>query len=242
MSKLRYLESLDLSHNELETLSPGCFWGLPLAEVDLSHNNFQVFDLNVFAAKVRGGESVIVDLSHNRLTAVTTEPPGKVLHIQSLNLTANQLRRVPRLPGLPLRYLNLDSNPIALIEEGALARLKDLVHLSLSGLRQLTDIEPGAFRGLQSLQVLDLSYNPRLSTLTPAVFSGLDSLQELNLCGSGVGSLPGNMLTHLPSVKSITLAQNIHCWRTRKQGQFHRQLEPPQPDELLACNVDGVVL
>lgn len=241
LSKLRYLETLDLSHNNLESLSPTCFSGLPLAEVDLSHNSFQEFDLDVFTTKVNG-EPVSVDLSHNKLISVSTTLHGKVIHIQSLNLSANRLSSVPRLAGLPLRYLNLDGNPIAQIKEGAFAQLKDLVYLSISGLPELQEIEPYSFKGLQSLQVLDLSNNPKLKTLSPAVFSGLDSLQELNLSGSGVVSLPNNMLTHLPSIKSITLGRNIHCWRTQKQGQFHRQLGQVQHNEVLNCNVEGIVL
>ncbi|XP_068440181.1 tsukushi [Clinocottus analis] len=240
LSKLRYLETLDLSHNNLESLSPSCFSGLPLVEMDLSHNRFREFDMDVFATKVNG-EPVSVDLSHNELVSVSTTLHGRVLHIRSLNLSSNRLLRVPRLAGLSLRYLNLDGNPIAQIEEGAFAQLKDLVYLSMSGLRELRDIEPHSFKGLQSLQVLDLSNNPELKTLSPAVFSGLDSLQELILSGSGVTSLPSNMLTHLPSVKSITLGQSVHCWRTQKQGQFHRQLGQVQHDEVLNCNVEGIV-
>lgn len=241
LSKLRYLETLDLSHNDLEILSTDCFSGLPLAEVDLSHNNFREFDTNVFAAKVNG-EPVSVDLSHNKLTSVFTTLHGKVLHIQSLNLTANQLSSVPRLAGLPLRYLNLDGNPITHIKEGAFSQLEDLVYLSMSGLKELQEIEPYAFKGLQSLQVLDLSNNPKLTTLNPTVYSGLDSLQELNLSKSGVVSLPNDMLTHLPSIKSIILGQNIRCRRTQKQGQFHWQLGQVQHNEELNCNADGIVL
>ena len=239
LSRLRYLETLDLSHNNLESLSPSCFSGLPLAEVDLSHNGFQEFDMDVFATKVNG-EPVSVDLSHNKLVSVSLH--GRVLHIQSLNLAANRLLSVPRLAGLPLRYLNLDGNPITQFKEGAFAQLKDLVYLSISGLQELHEIEPNSFKGLQSLQVLDLSNNPRLKTLSPAVFCGLDSLQELNLSGSGVASLPNNMLTHLPSIKSITLGRSIHCWRTQKQGQFHRQLGQVPHNEVLNCNVEGIVL
>lgn len=241
LSKLRYLETLDLSRNDLQRLSPRCFSGLPLAEVDLSHNSFKEFDMDVFATKVNG-EPVSVDLSHNELASVTTTPRGKLLHIQTLNLSANRLSSVPRLPGLPLRYLNLDGNPIAHIAEGAFAPLKDLVYLSISGLDGLQGIAPRSFEGLQSLQVLDLSHNHMLKALSPAVFSGLDSLQELNLSGSGVASLPNNMLTHLPSIKSITLGPNIHCWRSQKQGQFHRQLGQVQHNEVLNCNVEGVAL
>ncbi|XP_054453548.1 tsukushi [Anoplopoma fimbria] len=240
LSKLRYLETLDLSHNNLESLSPSCFSGLPLVEVDLSHNSFQEFDMDVFATKVNG-EPVSVDLSHNKLVSVSTTLHGRVLHIQSLNLSSNRLLSVPMLAGLSLRYLNLDGNPIAKIKEGAFAQLKDLVYLSISGLHELHEIEADSFKGLQSLQVLDLSKNPEFKTLSPAVFSGLDSLQELNLSGSGVSSLPSNMLTHLPSIKSITLGQNMHCWRTQKQGQFHRQLGQVQHNEVLNCNVEGIV-
>lgn len=196
--------------------------------------------MDVFATKING-EPVSVDLSNNKLVSLSTALHGRVLHIQSLNLSTNQLSSVPRLEGLPLRYLNLDGNPITQIKEGAFAQLKDLVYLSTSGLQELQEIEPFSFKDLQSLQVLDLLNNPKLKTLSPAVFSGLDSLQELNLSGTGVTSLPNNMLTHLPSIKSITLGRNIQCWRTQKQGQFHRQLGQVQNNEVLNCNMEGVV-
>lgn len=241
LSKLRYLESLDLSHNSLESLSPRCFSGLPLAEVDLSHNGFQEFDMEVFASKVNG-EPLVVDLSHNKLVSLSTNLHGRGLHIQSVNLSANHLVNVPSMAGLPLRYLNLDANPIAKIREGAFTHLTDLAYLSLSGLSELQEVEPDSFQGLQTLQVLDLSNNPKLKSLSPAVFNGLKSLQELSLSGSGVASLPTNMLTHLPSIKSITLGQGIHCWKTQKQGQFHRQTGRAPHNEVLLCNVEGVVL
>ncbi|XP_026154708.1 tsukushi isoform X2 [Mastacembelus armatus] len=241
LSKLRYLETLDLSHNDLQWLSPNCFSALPLAEVDLSHNSFQEFDMDIFATRING-EAVSVDLSHNKLVSVSTSLHGKVLHIQSLTLSANQLSSVPRLLGLPLRYLNLDGNPITKIKEGVFAQLKDLSYLSISGLQELQEIEPHSFKGLQSLQVLDLSHNPKLKTLSPAVFSGLGSLQELHLSGSGMASLPNNMLSHLPSIKSITLGRSIHCWRTQKQGQFHPQLGQAQNNEVINCNMEGIML
>lgn len=197
--------------------------------------------MDVFGTKIIG-EPVSVDLSSNKLGSISVTLHGRVLYIQSLNLSTNQLVSVPRLAGLPLRYLNLDGNPITKIREGDFAHLKDIVYLSISGLQELQEIEAYSFKGLQSLQVLDLLNNPKLKTLTPAVFSGLDSLQELNLSGSGVASLPNNMLSHLPSIKSITLGRNTHCWKTQKQGQFHRQLGNVQNNDVLNCNMEGVVL
>lgn len=241
LSKLRYLESLDLSHNELEQLSPSCFSGLPLAEVDLSHNNFREFNMDVFTNKANG-EPVSIDLTHNKLVSVFATLHGRVLQSQSLNLSANQLSSVPDLTGLSLRLLSLDGNPIARITEESFVHLKDLIYLSISGLNDLREIEPGSFKGLQSLQVLDLLNNPKLETLSPAIFSGLDSLEELNLSGSGVSLLPNNMLSHLPSIKRISLGKGVQCWRSQKQAQFHRQLGQLQHDDVLSCNVKGVML
>lgn len=197
--------------------------------------------MDVFATKVHG-TPVSVDLSHNQLMTISRSPRGGVFHVLSLTLTGNKLTTIPELAGFPLRDLTLDSNLISRIEEGAFSQLKDLIHLSLSGLHDLQEIQPYSFKGLQSLQVLDLSNNPKLKTLSPTVFSGLVSLQELNLSNSGVMSLPSNMLSHLPSIKSIRLGQNVHCWRTLKQGQFHRQLGQVTHDDVLNCNVEGIVL
>ncbi|XP_004075920.1 tsukushin isoform X1 [Oryzias latipes] len=241
LSKLRYLESLDLSLNDLDSLSVGSFSGLPLVDVDLSHNHFHEFNMDIFSAKVNG-EPVTLDLSHNKLVSVSTASHGRAPHIQSLNLSSNWLVSVPNLEGLPLRYLNLDANPISEIKEGSFAQLKDLSYLSISGLSELQTIEPYSFKGLQSLQVLDLSGNPKLQSLSPTVLSGLDALQELNLSGSGVESLPANVLIHLPSIKSIKLGQSVHCWTSQKQGQFHRQLGQVQHNEVLNCNTEGIVL
>lgn len=197
--------------------------------------------MDVFTNKANG-EPVSIDLTHNKLVSVAATLHGRALQIQSLNLSANQLSSVPDLAGLSLRLLSLDGNPIARITQGSFAPLKDLIYLSISGLRDLREIEPRSFHGLQSLQVLDLINNPKLETLSPAIFSGLDSLEELNLSGSGVTSLPANMLSHLPSIKRISLGKGAQCWRSQKQAQFHRQLGRLQHDDVLSCNVEGVML
>ncbi|XP_030634383.1 tsukushi isoform X2 [Chanos chanos] len=240
-SKLRYLETLDLSHNSLDSLPNGCFSGLPLVEVDLGDNSFQEFNLDMFTT--RGQETPIsVDLSNNMLTVVTRNSQSQHLYIKTLVLASNRLTTVPDLAGIPLQYLNLDGNPISQIEEGAFEDMKDLVYLSLSSIPQLSIIQPYSFRGLRSLQVLDLSNNSQLKSLSPDVFAGLLSLQELNLSKSAITPLPNTVLNHMPNIKSITLGPNMHCWKTHKQGQFHRQIGEAKVNDILTCSVAGLIL
>ncbi|XP_048837359.1 tsukushi [Brienomyrus brachyistius] len=240
-SKLRYLETLDLSQNSLEDLTDVVFTGLPLTELDLSNNKIQELRLDIFSTKAHG-KPISVDLSNNLLAVVSrrvhTSPPN----IKSLTLAGNLLRTVPDLRGIPLRYLNLDGNPISSIEKDVFVDLKDLVHLSLSALPKLTAIQPQSFKDLQNLQVLDLSNNPKLDSLNPEIFTGLIALQELNLSESGVMSLPDNILSYVPSIRSLSLGNNIQCWKTQKQGQYHRQVGQTKSGEVLTCDVSDISL
>ncbi|NWU88667.1 TSK protein, partial [Upupa epops] len=235
-SRLRYLESLDLSHNALEVLPEDSFSSSPLSDVDLSNNKLLAVAMDVFASKSQG-KALNVDLSNNLLSTVTRGSEKSIPNIQNLNLSGNRLQAVPNLQGIPLRYLNLDGNPLVKLEKGDFMGLKDLIHLSLSGLRGFRELAAHSFKDLPALQVLDLSNNPNLKSLSAEAIAGLNSLQELNLSGSGVSTLPKPVLKYLPSIKSITLGKDIQCLKTIKEGQYHRQLGLTKK-EVLSCH-DG---
>lgn len=221
-SRLRYLESLDLSHNSLVTIPEDCFSQSPLGEVDLSNNLLLEVTLNVFAFRGQG-KPINVDLSNNLISRVSRYSDKTIPNIQSLNLSGNRLTSIPDLQGIPLRYLNLDGNPVSTIEKDAFLGLKGLTHLSLSGIHHLLDILPFGFKDLSALQVLDLSNNPNMKSLNPKVFYSLSSLQELNLSGTGVATTFSKpMLRYLPSIKSVALAKNIRCLKTVREGHYHR--------------------
>ncbi|XP_062983956.1 tsukushi isoform X2 [Elgaria multicarinata webbii] len=234
-SRLRYLESLDLSHNSLVALPDECFSRSPLGDVDLSNNLILEIAMDVFVSKGQG-KPMNVDLSNNLISLVSRHQDKALPDIQSLNLSGNRLRRIPNLQGLPLRYLNLDGNPVSAIEKGAFSRLKDLIHLSLSGMHDLSEILPYAFNDLPAIQVLDLSNNPNIRSLDAEVFYSLSALQELNLSGTGVAaSLSKTTLKHLPSIKSITLGKDVKCLKTIREGQYHRQSGLTEK-EFLSCH------
>ncbi|XP_063807335.1 tsukushi isoform X2 [Pseudophryne corroboree] len=239
-SKLRYLESLDLSNNRLEALPDHNFFYSPLVELDLSFNTLVDIKINAFASQ-NNGKAISIDLSNNLISSISRSSDGPVPNIRSLNLSGNRLHSVCNLQGIPVRYLNLDKNPISKIEKNDFLGLKDLTHLSLSNMENLTEIAPHSFNELSSLQVLDFSNNPNLKTLSKDVFFGLNSLQELNLINLGLASLPKNTLTYLPAMKSITWGKNIHCIKTMKESQFHLQNGLVRREVLVCRNDRGAV-
>ncbi|XP_051882035.1 tsukushi [Pristis pectinata] len=236
-SKLRYLEALNLSHNSLEVLEEGIFSNLPLGEVDLSSNKLRNINLDAFTSKSQM-KSLTVDLSNNLITTVIRSLDKAVPNIHSLDLSGNRLSTVPTryLSNIPLRYLGLGRNVIPDIPENAFVGLQDLTRLSLQGLPELTELSPNSFRGLQNLQALDLSHSCSLKSLNVAVFNGLSSLQELDLEKSGVATLPGAILNYLPSIKTITIGDNLlRCRKTTTEGSFHRQFGFVKKEQSLHC-------
>ncbi|XP_043929291.1 tsukushi [Protopterus annectens] len=233
-SKLRYLESLDLSHNSLQSLQDGSFSNPSLEDIDISNNRLQEINLNIFMPKIHG-KPINIDLSNNEIRSVVNGLNENIPFIQGFNLSGNRLTSVPNLKGFLLRYLSLDNNPITKIEENAFSGMVELTHLSLANLPTLTEIASNSFSGLSALQVLDLSGNPQLKALYAEVFSGLLSLQELNLSNTAVNMLPQNILQYLPSVKTITLGNNTRCFKTVRNGQFHRQLGVTKTGMVLKC-------
>ncbi|KAG8431488.1 hypothetical protein GDO86_018566 [Hymenochirus boettgeri] len=239
-SKLRYLESLDLSHNLLEVLPDQSFFYSPLAEIDLSYNNLLEVRMGAFTLKSQG-KSMIVDLSHNSIGSVFRGADNPVPNIQSLILSGNNLISVPNLNGIPLRHLSLDRNPVAKIKKNDLSGLGGLTHLSLSDLPNLRDVDPYSFKDLTSLLVLDLSNNRNLIALSSEVFYGLDSLQELNLANSGVSNFPKETLRHLPSMKVISLGVNVNCVKSVKERPFHHEKGLVMKEVLLCRDENGSV-
>lgn len=224
-SRLRYLESLDLSHNGLAALPANAFTSSPLSEVNLSHNRLREVSMSAFTTHSQG-RALHLDLSHNllhRLLPHAARAGLSVPTIQSLNLAWNRLRAVPDLHDLPLRYLNLDGNPLAAIGPGAFAGLTGLTHLSLASLQGVPQLVPHGFQELSGLQVLDLSGNPKLKWTGAEAFAGLGSLQELHLSGSGLAPLPELLLRHLPALQSVSVGRDVQCRRLVREGAYPRQ-------------------
>ena len=217
-SKLKILETVDLSHNPLLSLSTfnNASYTLPkLYELYLSSCNINEFQF--FLTKVENLERL--DLSHNQIKGNT---PTWFLDVAKdslryLNLSNNFLTNIDQLPWRKLGYLDLHSNslqdPLPIPPIG-------ISFFSISR-NNLSGVIPSLICTISSLKVLDLFHN-NLSGMIPSCLGNLSgSLLVLDLRNNKFhGSIPkifpkGNKLV------SLNLNGN--------------QLEGPLPRSLVNC-------
>lgn len=101
------------------------------------------------------------------------------LYVDRLDLTWNQLERVPILASDSLRLLNLMHNNISIVLTKNFVKISNLRELYLSW-NSIQTIEQYAFSDLAHLQVLDLSHN-NLHNLGFQIFAPLQVLESLYL-------------------------------------------------------------
>ncbi|KAK9407696.1 podocan-like 1 [Crotalus adamanteus] len=214
-SKLKRLEYLDLSNNNLTEVPAG----LPanIVILHLGRNHLKGLPPERLS-RVRGLQYLL--LQSNGLTASGMHPEA-FAHLRSLHtlhLYNNQLDGIP--PGLPrrVRSLMLLHNQIARIGLNDFAATYALTELNLSYNRLYSaHIHRLAFRKLRLLETLDISGN-RL-TLLPA---GLpNSLQVLNLQKNQLNALSPERLVNLTMLKELHLAHNRLKISSISPGTWH---------------------
>ncbi|XP_075404179.1 podocan-like protein 1 [Tenrec ecaudatus] len=227
-SKLRSLEYLDLSHNQLAEVPAG----LPrtLAILHLGRNRIR----QVEGTRLQGAQSLrYLLLQHNQLGGTGLAPgalrPLRRLH--TLHLYGNRLDRVPQALPRRLRALVLPHNQVATLGARDLAAMRRLVELNLAYNRLASArIHRRAFRPLRALRSLDLAGNeltrlptglpssllalrlPRnqLRALEPEPLAGLAQLQELNLAYNRlrIGDIGLGTWHELQALKVLDLSHN----------------------------------
>ncbi|KAL6112664.1 lrrk1 [Pungitius sinensis] len=171
-----------------------------------------------------------LDLSSNSLAALPSVLPWGLIHLQTLDISNNQLRDLPAAQNSQevicssLQQLNLSQNRLTCLPAGLL-HLTNLQKLSAAKnqLTVLFDIPSTTnWIGLRKLEELDVSENC-LTALPTAVMHCLKSLRSLNVCRNTLRSFPdpwacplkqckasSNVIESLPNYVSIS-------WRTQLQ-------------------------
>ncbi|XP_019386005.1 PREDICTED: leucine-rich repeat-containing protein 32 [Crocodylus porosus] len=189
------LQHLDLNSNQISFIEQGVFAHMAsLVEINLAHNRLDRF----IQHRTRGvgllPNVVTLDLSHNSLYNGMTEYfTHEAPSLQYLSLAENSITLISRrtFQGSPaLVEVDLHSNIIMEIEEGAFEALVNLSKLNLS-MNSITCI---ADFSLRQLQILDLTRNSIES------FHTTESEEEFNLTWL---DLSENKLMYFPTFPQV---------------------------------------
>ncbi|CAH2235407.1 jg13266 [Pararge aegeria aegeria] len=222
---LASMRTLNLAYNELHSLNQDLFEHMPeLTELDLSGNPLTTIDhVTVIAI------SSLPMLKILRMRSCGfSDIPDKFLHtprfLERLDISDNKLNAVPQelKETKNLIYLNLNQNPIKLLDElsedfPGFPQLRKLRELHMCNMKQLTRIGPGALAGLQNIQSLHISFNPKLHTIDPRALARPDDIgenydwplvKELYLQSNNLTEIDSRLLSRWDLLDAIDVSNN----------------------------------
>ncbi|XP_051911931.1 leucine-rich repeats and immunoglobulin-like domains protein 3 [Hippocampus zosterae] len=196
---------LDLSHNKLQVLHSALFSKLRhLNEIKLSHNELDsVPNLGQYASNI-----TTLVLANNRFSKIATEQLGPFLALETLDLSNNHIAEIKAgsFPALPLKNLFLNNNRIASLELGCFTNLSSSLQVLRLNRNRLSSIPAKIFQ-LPNLQHLELSRN-RVRRVEGLTFHGLQALRSLKMQRNGLSRLMDGAFWGLSNMEVLQLDHN----------------------------------
>ncbi|XP_029643298.1 leucine-rich repeat serine/threonine-protein kinase 2 isoform X2 [Octopus sinensis] len=186
---LQFLQKLNVSNNQLDTISEDLFNFLPeLKELDMSNNNLQKFPTTVLNCS----HLETLKMKHNKIEdfeVISCATSPVLFSLKKLNLSGNTLKQFPswlteHFPGL--EYLYLKNMKMTVIENKPL-QLRRLLKLNLSG-NQITTIPELFFIGCNKLTIFKMNENNLEKLPSEKVLNELPMLQSLHLTHNNLGT------------------------------------------------------
>ncbi|XP_019639098.1 PREDICTED: malignant fibrous histiocytoma-amplified sequence 1 homolog, partial [Branchiostoma belcheri] len=234
LARLKDLETLDLSHNNLTTMPTGLFRSMPrLKRLNLSHNKIPAFGdvagaeaLKTFDVSFNEIEEIPYEIlymeslesfscRHNKITrwlerpATEEQTKAGPFKLALLNLSTNLLEEVPKcLKELKnLKSLNVSHNKIRVIGD-IVTELSSLQRFDVS----FNDIEeiPFAICQLENLEAFDCSNNKVAKWLEPSngqKQTNSSPLKVLNLSNNALQNIP-RCVEDLKDLSEVDLSYN----------------------------------
>ena len=205
---LTSLQILNVSSNLIVVLPPELFQSSrDIKEIYLQNNS-----ISVLAPGLLEGldQLLVLDFSSNKLTnnCVNRDTFSGLVRLVVLNLGHNDITRIdPHVfqDLYSLQMLNLESNGIEVITEGAFSSLSNLHALTLTH-NNLVQLESYHFTGLYVLNQLFLDNN-HIRSIHPRTFENCTNLQDLGLSGNDLRDVPDG-IGQLRYLKTLDLGEN----------------------------------
>lgn len=204
----------NFSHNVIAHVASEAFGGASVTSLDLSHN-----DLDTLNDVIWPGSLASLSVASNHVTNISARCLLGLHHVTDLDLSGNRLKSLPRdmaryIPGvsrLDLSNNDLDRYVSHVTGHSPLAMMAGLQWLVLSG-NSITTLSPSLLSSHPSpvvsrIQRLDLSNN-LLQSIPEQVVISLTDLQYLDLSHNRFTQLDPGVLTRSGSMRVVDLSYN----------------------------------
>ncbi|GFS28512.1 chaoptin [Trichonephila inaurata madagascariensis] len=214
--RLKHLENLDLSGNEIKEFQAGIFNGLTsLQELKLERN----FIITVPRQIIQSLKSLkSLNLQSNYILDIGAHSFPNLTNLQFLNLSSNDIITVQNEAFVPLSNLKsliLSNNQIQVLDSGFLDGLQHLEHLDLS--QNLLEILPVDISAIPSLKTLIL-YSNKIRSVSRIPLNKFVSLEYLDLRRNRIYEIPTNGFADMKNLKELHL--DINTVRKVSSGMF----------------------
>lgn len=204
LSKLIYLEEIDLSQNQLRGSIPNLVNLTRLTSLILGQNHLSG-PIPPTLGKLRALE--MLDLQKNFLNGAIPPSLGNLMNLATLSLSNNMLSgQIPKELGtlLNLTSLRLEDNQLSGYLPPELGKLSKLEELYLNS-NNLSGGLPGSFANLRSLVLFRVAGN-KLSGKIPPFIARWTNLTDLYLMGNDFeGELPPEIF-NMPGLQSLWIS------------------------------------
>ncbi|GFQ95371.1 toll-like receptor Tollo [Trichonephila clavata] len=214
---LNQLEALDLGHNKLEKISDEmiCHLG-SLKILNLTHNDLTstiTFSNNSGSKIFKHCMSSLseLDLSHNKISAITKKDLQNFKRLRLLNLAHNDIFDLD--PAVftnfaKLQIVDLSDNEVVNIPARIFQDSPDIRELYLYN-NSIVNVPPDLFNGLQQLVILNLSFNKiSSSSFGPETFVDLIRLVILDLSRNKINFINNTLFQSQYSLQMLFLSHN----------------------------------
>ncbi|XP_065169735.1 chaoptin [Atheta coriaria] len=201
-----FVNSVDLSHNEIVTIPTDDSTMVNIKRLDLSFNPLSaetiesifgepktVRELNLAATGIQSVAQLetpflhALNLSYNNISSLNHKIFERTTLLESLDVSNNQLSDLSKFSSIwnvlkSLQALNISGNPIITVGSNDFDGLKSLRYFSMNDLVDCTRIEKTAFKSTPNLSVLQAYNFPKLGYLdVPGLLQHLPSLERVNI-------------------------------------------------------------
>lgn len=204
LERLIHLNKLDLSRNEITSISENISSNVSLREVNMSYNYLYHFPTEIYSLKLEK-----LNLSYNRIAHLAIHDEKRQYsirkHLTLLDISHNELQELGSQLGLFYRLITLNAshNIVANIHD-SISSLLYLTSLDLS--HNLLNKLPSALRTCSALIDLNLSYN-RFESF-PLVLNSLTSLKHLNLSYNSIVTVLDDSIQNFVVLQTLDLSYN----------------------------------